>query len=107
MARLVSSLLVFLFTPLLFAQGRPIPPGLSQANQAEAQGERNVPPPLNQRPATDVAKLRREADELATLAQSVPPGVDQATRGILEKDLTEKLKRIEKLAKELRSEISK
>lgn len=54
----------------------------------------------------DQAKLRHDADELAALAQSVPPEVDQTAKGVLPKDLAEKLKRIEKLAKQLRSQIS-
>ena len=49
---------------------------------------------------------RRDADELATLAQAVPTEVDQTTKGVLPKDLNDKLKRIEKSAKQLRSRIS-
>jgi|SRR5579862_2672713 len=86
---------------------RPSPPGLSQANQAVVQGEKNVPPPIEQRPAQDIARLKHDADELATLAQSIPAGVDQATKGVLQKDLGDRLKRIEKLAKELRGQISR
>ncbi len=62
---------------------------------------------MNQRPSVDAVKLRHDADELAALAQSVPPAVDQTTKGMLPKDLSDKLKRIEKLAKELRSQISR
>jgi hypothetical protein len=106
-----ASALLFAIISLLsseaLAQGRPIPPGVVQGNQAVIQGEKNVPPPTNQRAATvDPAKLRHDADELASLAQSVPPAIDQTTKGILQKDLSEKLKRIEKLAKQLRSQIS-
>jgi hypothetical protein len=86
---------------------RPSPPGLSQANQAVVQGEKNVPPPVEQRPAQDIARLKHDADELATLAQTIPGGVDQATKGILQKDLGDRLKKIEKLAKELRGQISR
>ncbi len=89
----------------MFAQ-RPGVPSLDQGAQAEAKSQRDMPPPLNQRPTVDVTKLKRDADELAALAQSVPPEVDQTTKGVLPKDLSEKLKRIEKLAKQLRSQIS-
>lgn len=92
---------------LLAQAGRPIPPGLRQADQAVAQGDKNVPPPVEQHSTVDVAKLKRDADELAALAQSVSPAVDQVAKGILQKDLNEKLKRIEKLAKELRTQISR
>jgi hypothetical protein len=88
-----------------FAQ-RPVPPGIRQADRTLEQSERNVPPPLYRRSPTDLAKLRHDADELASLAQSIPPGVDETTKGVLPKDLADKLKRIEKLAKQLRLQIS-
>ena len=80
--------------------------GIDQAEHAEAQSERNVPPPPNARRTVDLVKLRRDADELAALAQSVPQDVNQTTKGVLPKDLAEKLKRIQKLAKQLQSQIS-
>jgi len=85
--------------------GRPVPAGVHQADQAQDQFERNSVPPLKQRPAMDMAKLKHYADELAAVAQTVPQEVDQTTKGLLPKDLSDKLKRIEKLAKELRSQI--
>jgi hypothetical protein len=54
----------------------------------------------------DAVQLQREARELSDLAQSVPADVDSVNRGLLPKDLAEKLKRIEKLSKHLRGEIS-
>jgi len=92
--------------PTLSAQSRPIPPGVRQADQADAQSQKEMPPPLNQRASIYPAKLKHDADELAALAQSIPPEVDQTTKGILPKDLIEKLKRIEKLAKQLRSQLT-
>lgn len=103
-----SLLFLFLSASLLCAQtGRPIPAGVRQADQAQDQFEKNSVPPIGQRSAIDPAKLKHDADELAALAQSVPTAVDQTTKGILPKDLNDKLKRIEKLAKELRSQISR
>ncbi|HEX8816530.1 MAG TPA: hypothetical protein VF753_13620 [Terriglobales bacterium] len=52
------------------------------------------------------AKLKHDADELAYLAQSVPADVDQTTKGLLPQDLAKKLKRIQELSKQLRSQIS-
>jgi len=92
--------------PSLGQGGRPVPPGIRQADQATDQAEKNVPPPLYQHSPADFEKLKRDANELARLAQSIPPSVEQTTRGVLPKDLTERLKRIEKLAKQLRSQIS-
>jgi hypothetical protein len=106
------SLLAGVGTVVLFAgpvqvQSSPgFPPGLSQANQAEAQKERDIPPPAAPRRTVDLDKLRRDANELAALAQSVPSAVDRTTNGVLPKDLSDRLKRIEKLAEGLRSQIA-
>jgi hypothetical protein len=58
------------------------------------------------RRGVDAAQIKREADELAKLASAVPEEIDQVTKGELPKDLSENLKKIEKLAKRLRSEVS-
>ncbi len=55
----------------------------------------------------DPAKVKKDAAELAKLAQSIPPGVDQVANGKLPKDLQARLKRIEKLSKQLRREIAR
>ena len=104
----VALLLGLLFSPsILTAQsGRPIPPGVRQADQAEAQTEKNIPPPTTQRAHLDVAKLVQEADELARIAQTIPADVASIQKGKLPKDVIEKLKQIEKLSKHLRSQIN-
>lgn len=81
----------------------PIPPGLRKADQAEAQTQKNIPPPITQPARLDLAKLRQQADDLARLAQTIPPDVGSIQRGILPKDTIEKLKQIEKLSKNLRN----
>ena len=64
-------------------------------------------PPIGpQAQKLDPAKLRQEADELAKLAQSMPGDIAQVLRGKLPKDTADKLKRIEKLSKHLRGELS-
>jgi hypothetical protein len=105
MTRLLVCLGILTCVSTLFAQ-QPVQRGIDQAERAEAQNQRDIPSPMNQRPIVDPAKLKHDADELAALAQSVPPEVDQTAKGALPKDLSEKLKRIEKLAKQLRSRIS-
>jgi hypothetical protein len=55
----------------------------------------------------DPAQLERDAHELASLAQLIPSEVQQVEHGRLPKDLDEQLKRIEKLSKQLRREISR
>jgi hypothetical protein len=88
------------------ARGMPVPPGIRQADQTEAQTDKNVPPPLYKRANVDVAKLKHDADELASLAQSIPNDVAATGRGMLPKDLDDKLRRIEKLAKHLRGNLT-
>jgi len=56
-------------------------------------------------PKLDAAQLQREASELAKLAGEVPAAVEQAGKGVLSKDLNDRLKRIEKLSKQLRREL--
>ena len=88
------------------AQGsRPIPPGVRKADQVEAQSERDTPAPTPRR-TIDLDKVKHDADELSALAQSIPPEVDQTAKGVLPKDLGAKLKRIEKLAKQLRNQLA-
>jgi hypothetical protein len=65
----------------------------------------NLPVPV-QRPKLDLRKIKREADELARLAQAVPPKIDQAGHGALPKDLGENLKKIQNLSKQLRRDLS-
>jgi hypothetical protein len=56
--------------------------------------------------AMDPAQAQREAKELAELAQAIPAQVEQLSKNIFPKDLPAQLKRIEKLAKHLRKEVS-
>jgi hypothetical protein len=74
------------------------------------------PPPLNQEstekaPApsprhVDLARLQREAEDLARTAQTIPSDVANVRKGMLPKDVIEKLKQIEKLSKHLRAELN-
>jgi hypothetical protein len=57
-------------------------------------------------PKIDLAALQRDARELLDLSQSVQPDIDSLQRGLLPKDLLNKLKRIEKLSKHVRSEVA-
>jgi hypothetical protein len=51
--------------------------------------------------------MRDQARELALLAQTLPGDIYQFTSGTLPKDLSEKLKRIEKLSTALRTELNR
>ena len=88
--------------------------------QAVSQGTRNnyPTPPAPQDSSTtqkettnvlrrlDPEKLQRDADELARMSQSIPSDVASVRKGMLPKDVIEKLKQIEKLSKRLRTELN-
>lgn len=96
---------LLLAAPSALAQGKPIPPGVRLADQTEAQTQKDIPPPISQPIHLDVAKLRQNADELARVAQTIPSDVSSIQRGLLPKDMIEKLKLIEKLSKQLRNAV--
>jgi hypothetical protein len=105
---LLSILLMFLVAVQLAGNfagpQRPIPPGLHE-------GEKRINAPLD-RPVIlpgkniDPARLHDEAAELARLSVAIPAQIQQINQGQMPKDLGDQLKRIEKLAKHLRSEIT-
>lgn len=105
MKLLAYALLVVLFVASSARAQRPRPPGLQQADQAEQQADKSLPPSTSQQARLDLGKLRKEADELARLAQTIPADVSSIQQGLLPKDTSEKLKQIEKLSKHLRSQI--
>ena len=54
----------------------------------------------------DLQKIQNEADELARTAQTIPADVASVRKGMLPKDIIQKLKEIEKLSKRLRSQLN-
>jgi hypothetical protein len=84
----------------------PIPPGIRQADQTEVQTQKNIPPPITQPAHFDLAKLSQNADDLARLAQTIPLDVASIQKGLLPKDMIDKLKQIEKLSKQLRKQLT-
>lgn len=101
-----SFLCPILVASVALAQGgKRIPPGIRQADRAEEQFEKSIPPPqISVR--GNPQQLHEDAKELARLAESIPPDVERVSRGFLPKDLNERLKRIEKLSKRLRNELT-
>jgi hypothetical protein len=77
---------------------KPPLPAVTSAPQAKQ-------PTPNMRARIDPVQLQREARELSDLAKSLPADVDQVNHGLLPKDTIDKLKRIEKLSKHMRSEV--
>ena len=55
----------------------------------------------------DMVKLQHDAQELAELSASIPADVNRANHGLLSKDLVDKLKRVEKLSKQLRGDLTR
>ena len=68
------------------------------------------PPPAVAHPlqpsAVTTAELQRDAQELAQLSASLPADMNAVSKGLLPADLKEKLKRIEKLSKKMRSQVA-
>ncbi|HKW24305.1 MAG TPA: hypothetical protein VJN48_00895 [Terriglobales bacterium] len=104
MTKLLLCLLLLVVTSGAIPQ-KPIPPGLRQSEQAEQQGELNIPPPMNQPTKPSFAQVQHDADQLASLARGLPDQVGELSRGIRPKDLDQRLKDIEKLSKRLRSNL--
>lgn len=71
---------------------------------ADSQITTNQPTP--QKRHFDAVQAEREARELSDLAKSVPLDVEHVNQGLMPKDMLEKLKRIEKLSKHLRTELA-
>jgi hypothetical protein len=99
-------MLMLLFClPVATAQGRPATAGQIELRKYEATHQIEPPPPPG--PASfNEAQVQREADELSSLAQFIPLEVQSVNRGTLPKDLLERLRKIEKLSKHLRSELN-
>jgi hypothetical protein len=91
---------------LMGGQGHPVPPGIKEADKLTNPAV--VPPQVTaKRQPADPAQLERDAKELAGLAKLIPSEVEQVKNGQLPKDLDGQLKRIEKLSRQLRREISR
>ena len=98
---------------LLWLSPQQFPPMTTNPSSAHPQQERRLPidqPDVvtqgTERRRVDGAQLLREAKELAKLADEVPPLVEQANMGLLSKDLNGRLKRIEKLSKQLHRDLN-
>lgn len=78
---------------------------MRHAQELEMKNERTSPPAV--RRTINPITMQSQANQLADLAASMPQAVQNANKGLLEKDLIQRLKRIEKLAKQLRSQIDR
>lgn len=71
----------------------------------ELETENESVSPLPTRRSINPGTLQDQAKQLADLAASMPQAVQNANKGLLDKDLVQRLKRIEKLAKQLRIQL--
>ena len=105
--RLVVCIFLFLGLPAFGQGSRPVPAGMRQAQQLEMETEKELAPAKPSRGAIKPEKLRDEADELVNLAAWVRTGVNNANKGLLDKDVLQKLKQLEKLSKRLREDLNR
>jgi hypothetical protein len=63
-------------------------------------------PPASPSHRIDISQMQRDANDLAHTAQTIPSDVASVRKGMLPKDVIEKLKQIEKLSKRLRTELN-
>jgi hypothetical protein len=70
----------------------------------DSSSTEKAPSPPSRR--VDPLQLQKEADDLARTAQTIPSDVASVRKGMLPKDVIEKLKQIEKLSKRMRSELT-
>ena len=101
-----SSLLLFVLSTPAHPQ-RPTPnapPPLS--TEPPTSGSQSVTSPATVRRHIDLAKLQADADEMSNLAQTIPADLTSLRHNMLPKDVLQKLKRIEKLSKHLRRELT-
>lgn len=105
LALLMASMLLLEIPGTTQNQQNQVPPGLIEAQKSEQRTHADIPPPLAPRAnLASPADLKRDADELLSLAQQVPAEVDDLNHGIHDKDLDAKLRQIEKLSKKLRQQ---
>jgi hypothetical protein len=67
--------------------------------------ESTVPPPETDAAAARRQTIHQDAEELSALSVSLYPDLQQLRKGLLSKDLDEKLKKMEKLSKKLHRDL--
>jgi len=85
-----------------YIPGVPPPPPPMDRDQGKTAPDESKLPQYH----IDLVKLQQEADDLARTAQTIPGDVAGVRQGTMPKDIIEKLKRIEKVSKRLRSELN-
>jgi hypothetical protein len=99
-------LLVSLLTvPALTQQSGMIAPQLPGRNWTMAPAVRPEPPRDDDLKAVRLQAIHEDTQHLSALSMSLQSDLQQLQKGMLTKDLSENLKKIEKLSKKLRQEV--
>ncbi len=93
--------LVVLPVPFLL-QGQNVNP----MHPEEIQAQKHLSPD-DMRNRVASLQLQKDAKELAELCASVPDDMAKVRQGLLSKDVVEKLKRVEKLSKSVREQLTR
>ena len=93
---LVVLLLEFLIVPVAQTQN------VNTGRPAEEIHAQKIPSPEDIRARLGNAQLQKDVDDLSRLSRSVADDMDGLKRGLFQKDLLDKLKRLEKLSKHVR-----
>jgi hypothetical protein len=102
--RLVFVFLIFLAIPVFSQQTT-----VQQTQQriwSRGQGMRPDSAPELDTKAARLEAIHHDATDLSALSASLQTDLEQLQKGLLTKDLAEKLKKIEKLSKKLRQEVA-
>jgi hypothetical protein len=79
---------------------------VNPSNPVEIQAQKHLSPD-EMRARIANLELQKDAKELAELCASVPTDMDGVKQGLLAKDVLEKLKRVEKLSKRVREQLTR
>ena len=82
------------------------PPLNTGSDSGTGPNPQPVPSPTAAKRQVDLMKLQQEADELSKLSQTIPADLVAVRHAMLPKDMLDKLKRIQKLSKHLRRELT-
>ena len=91
---------------LLLAAATLCVPSMAQINNGSPPdfGDKSHPPAALQR-GPDRKVMLEQANQMKHLSDAIPGDIQKLSQGVISKDLGERLKKIEKLAKKLREQV--
>lgn len=91
---------------LLLAAATLCAPSMAQINNGSPPdfGDKSHPPAALQR-GPDRKVMLEQANQMKHLSDAIPGDIQKLSQGVISKDLGERLKKIEKLAKKLREQV--